>query len=162
MKKAIAATITIFLLGCTTMNDSYNHPTFGGFELEDTDWLASSSTVPFLGYAIDVMLEGTEEKPTDKALKAYETISSNWNETLEKIKEQAFQYYEPYADAFPSVPKLDSAEKLWGTEKVLFINIRSEDEYEVTMRFDWQEEEDDHQITFYIEDGVCETHTVDG
>jgi len=162
MKKAILARITIFLLGCTTMTEFYNHPTLGKMEPGDTDWLASDTIVSFLGYDISVTLEGTKEQPTEEALSAYETISSNWNETLEKINEQAFQFYEPYADAFPSVPKFDSAGKIWGTEKVWFMTIRSIDEYELTMTFDWQEEEDDHMITFYIEGGACETHSVDG
>lgn len=144
------------------MTDSYNHPTLGQMEPEGTDWLATSVTVPFLGYEIDLIMEGDGEKPTKEALEGFETISSSWTETLEKIKDQAYDFYEPYTDAVASVPKFDSPEQLWGTEKILFINIRSVDDYEVTMRFDWQEEEDDHQITFYVEEGVCETYSVDG
>jgi hypothetical protein len=42
------------------------------------------------------------------------------------------------------------------------VRVRSRTDFTVTLRFAWQEAEDLHLITFYIEDGQCLTHSVDG
>jgi len=50
----------------------------------------------------------------------------------------------------------------WGTEEVMSVRVRSKADFEISLRFAWQEAEDPHVVTFYIEDGECLTHSVDG
>ena len=103
-----------------------------------------------------------ESGPTEHALKGFVWLQNEWSEVLELFEEQACQFYAPYADAVPSVPKFETSEQFWETSILLSVRVFSTKTYSVTMRFTWQEDDDPHEITFYVEDGVCLTHTVDG
>ena len=141
----------------------YKHATLGEFYFEDWVWETDQATVPFCDHPIAVCLAGEEDNgPSDDAIAGYEWIVSNWPGVLKIMSDQAFDFYRPYVDAEASVPKFDSPDALWGTERLMSIYINSKDDFTVTMYFDWQKEHDTHEITFYIEQGKCLAHSVDG
>ena len=145
------------------MVDAYIHPRLGELYAEDVDWQTDEVSVPFCDTPIEVCLaDGSDDGPSQAALAGYDWIESNWQQVRDLIQEQAFRFYEPYADAVDGVPAFDAPEQLWGTEVVLSVRVFSKDDFTVTLRFRWQEEEDPHVVTFYVEDGQCETHSVDG
>lgn len=146
------------------MDDTYTHPQLGTLFPEDTDWIASSVTVPFSPEPIEICLASEEEgaEPPHEAIEGYDWVSSHWPEVFRIFEDQAFAFYEPYRDAVPSVPQFDTPGALLGTEQLSSVRVFSKMLFEVSLRFQWQEAEDPHTITFYIEDGVCRTHSVDG
>lgn len=142
---------------------NYSHDDLGLLYRDDVDWNADDVSVPFVENLIGVSLaEGTEDGPSPAALSGYEWIQDNWSAVLSIIREQAFDFYSPYADAFDEVPNIGTPEDLSGTEKLEHLRIFSKDDFEVSLRFDWQVLGDGHEITFYIEDGRCHSHSVDG
>lgn len=145
------------------MDETYNHPKLGTMLPEDTDWIVRAS-VPFASRPIEVCLAGEDEgiAPSSDSLAGYDWISAHWPRVLDLIADQAFDFYEPYRDAVASVPKFESPGAMWGTEVLSSVRVRSKDDFEVSLRFAWQEEDDPHVITFYVEDGRCRTHSVDG
>ena len=143
--------------------DEYQHPKLGPLYQEDVDWQSDESSVSFYDDKIQVCLaEGTDAGPSEKAMRGYEWMEGHWSHVLEIIQEQAFAYYQPMAEADNRIPKIDSPSQLWGTEILLAIRVFSEDDFAVTMRFGWQDNSDPHEITFYVEGGTCNTHSVDG
>lgn len=141
-----------------------SHPTLGPLSQEAEDWwLAENVAVPFASESVSVLFtDGDENGPSAGALAGYEWIASHWNDVLATVEEQAFEFYEPYADAIKNIPVFDKPHDIWGTQVVLHLSIFSKDDYSVTMRFQWQHKNDGHEITFEVEDGRCETHSVDG
>ena len=95
-------------------------------------------------------------------MQGYEWVEANWPEVLNIISDQAFEFYQPYADAVATVPTFDSPKAIWGTEQLINLRIFAKDDFTVSMRFSWQEDQDPHEITFYVEEGQCLTHSVDG
>lgn len=145
------------------VEDSYLHPKLGELYPEDVDWQTDEVSVPFCDNPIAVCLaEGTDDGPSQAALSGYGWIESHWQEVHRLIQEQAFRFYKPYAAAVEGVPTIDGPEQLWGTEVLLSVRVFSKDDFTVTLRFTWQEHEDPHEITFYVEEGRCKTHSVDG
>ena len=146
------------------MEDTFTHPKLGVMFPEDTDWIASEAKVPFAASPIEVCLCGEEGAagPSQEALVAYDWLSSHWADVFRLIEGQAFAFYEPYRDAVSSVPEFASPHLLLGTEEVCGVRVRSKDDFEISLRIAWQEAEDPHVITFYVEDGQCLTHSVDG
>ncbi|GMV79989.1 MAG: hypothetical protein AMXMBFR7_11730 [Planctomycetota bacterium] len=145
------------------MDSTYIHPKLGELYPEDVDWQTDKATVPFSNTPIEVCFaNGSKDGPWPAALTGYDWIESHWSEVLGLIQDQAFDFYSPYADAVAGVPVFASPEKLWGTEELLCVRVSTKDDFEVTLRFKWQEKEDPHVITFYVEKGRCETHSVDG
>ncbi|XAM00386.1 hypothetical protein OT109_03155 [Phycisphaeraceae bacterium D3-23] len=147
---------------------AFHHPSIGHIYLEDEDgdhsmWLASEFRFQRYHEPIDANFDGDLAKPSSKSIKAYDWINANWPVSLQTIQDQAFNdFYKPYAANFKGVPEFESPDQLWGTETVLCLGITDRDNYEITLRFTWQKPKDDHAITFYIEDGRCVTHSVDG
>jgi hypothetical protein len=130
---------------------------------ENFAWQTDEVSVPFAEAAIAVSFTNcSAEGPLEEALSGYDWIEFHWPQVRSLIQEQAFAFYEPYADAVPGVPRFDAADQLWGTEVLLSIELSSKHQFSITMRFEWQEEDDPHQITFYVVDGRCQTHSVDG
>ncbi|MEM8960798.1 MAG: hypothetical protein AAGD38_04905 [Acidobacteriota bacterium] len=145
------------------MEDTFDHPKLGELYPEDVDWQTDEVLVPFYKTAISVCLAGgSDSGPSIAALSGYDWIESHWAEVLKLIQNQAFEFYRPYADAVAGVPVFDSPERLWGTETLLDIRVFAQDDFTVTMRFAWQERGDPHQVAFYVEEGRCDTHSVDG
>lgn len=145
------------------VEDTFVHPRLGELYPEDVDWQTDQVSVPFCKAPIAVCLaDGSDDRPSKEALSGYDWIESHWREVLVLIQDQAFEFYKPYADAVAAVPEFESPEQLWGTEVLLNVRVFSKDEYTVTFRFRWQQEQDPHEITFYVEDGRCKTHSVDG
>ncbi len=145
------------------MEDTFVHSRLGELYPEDVDWQADEVSVPFYKTPIAVCLAaGSDDGPSEAALSGYDWIESHWQEVLGLIQNQAFDFYEPYADAVAGVPAFDSPEQLWGTETLLSVRVFTKDDFTVTMRFTWQKDQDLHEITFHVEDGRCETHSVDG
>lgn len=145
------------------MNSTYTHPELGELYPDDVDWQSDSATVRFSDAPVEVCLaNGTETGPSAVALAGYEWVAANWPQVLRSIENQAFDFYEPYAAGVPGTPGFDSPSELWGTEELLSILVFSKDDFSVSMRFAWQQASDPHIVTFYVENGVCETHSVDG
>lgn len=142
---------------------SYSHNDLGTLYLEDTDWNADEVRVPFADNLIGVSLaNGSENEPSQAALSGYQWIQSNWQGVLSLIQEQTFEFYSPYADAFGGVPSFDTPADLLGSEILQYLRVFDDDKFEITLRFRWQEPDDSHEITFYVEDGRCKSHSVDG
>jgi len=142
---------------------NYSHDDLGLLYLEDVDWNADGVSVPFVENLIGVSLaDGSEDGPSPAALLGYQWIQSNWSAVLSIIQEQAFDFYAPYADAFDEVPGFDGPKDLLGSEKLEYLRIFSKDDFEVSLRFNWQAPGDSHEITFYIEGAKCNSHSVDG
>ncbi|MBA2115491.1 DUF6985 domain-containing protein [Bremerella alba] len=142
---------------------TYKHPELGQFELDFNIWLNEDATPHFVdGEIIVFFANGTEDAPSPESLEGYEWIAANWPQVLSLIEAQVWEYYEPYADNVEGVPKFNSVQEVWGTELLLGLNIVSKIDFEVTLQFEWQADEDDHEITFYVEDGQCDMHSVDG
>jgi hypothetical protein len=146
------------------MEDTFKHPKLGLMFAEDIDWIAMKARVPFSKTPVDVCLGGEEgaDGPSQEALAGYDWLSSHWPEVFRLIEAQAFDFYEPYRDAVPSVPRFGAARLLFGTEEVCGIRVHSKTDFEISTRFAWQEAEDPHVVTFYVEGGKCITHSVDG
>lgn len=146
------------------MEDTFKHPDLGLMFPEDTDWIATKARVPFSRTPVEVCLAGEEEAtgPSDDALAAYDWLSSHWPDVFRVIEGQAFEFYEPYRDAVSSVPHFASPRHLFGTEEVCGVRVWSKSDFTITLRFVWQEAEDPHIITFYVEASECRSHSVDG
>jgi hypothetical protein len=145
------------------LEDAFVHPRLGDLYPEDVDWQTDEVFVPFCKTPIAVCLaDGSDDGPSAAALSGYDWIESHWPEVLELIQDQAFDFYRPYAVAIAGVPAFDSAGQLWGSEVLLGVRVFSNDDFTVTLRFTWQEDQDPHEITFFVEEGRCETHSVDG
>lgn len=146
------------------MEDTFVHPQLGRMLPEDTDWIAPKAKVPFAASSIEVCLGGEEgaNGPSDEALAAYDWLSSHWPDVFRLIEGQAFGFYEPYRAAFTRVPHFASSHLLLGTEEVCSVRVHTKSDFEVSLRFTWQEADDPHIVTFYVEDGQCLTHSVDG
>lgn len=145
------------------MAETYIHPTLGELYPEDVDWQTDEVAVPFCDTPIEVCLaDGSDEGPSESALSGYDWVESHWQEVLTLIQDQAFAFYTPYAEAVEGIPSFDKPEQLWGTEMLLCVRVFSKDYFSVSLRFSWQENEDPHDITFYVEGGACLTHSVDG
>ena len=145
------------------MTDTYDHQKLGELYPEDVDWQTDAVSVPFSDTAIEVCLaDGSDEGPSQDALAGYEWLESHWQQVRGLIQEQAFDYYEPYAETVDGVPSFETPEELWGTEVVLSVRVSSKADFTVTLRFTWQEDDDPHDVTFYVENGGCTTHSVDG
>lgn len=145
------------------MQNEFIHHKLGKLYLEDVDWQTDEASVPFCKTPVEVCLAGgSETGPSQAALSGYDWIESHWQKVLVLMQDQAFDFYEPYADAVASVPVIDTSTQLWGTESILNVRVFAKDDFSVTMRFTWQEDEDPHEVTFYVEDGKCEVHSVDG
>ena len=145
------------------MEEKYIHPKLGGLYQEDVDWQTDEVTVSFCKAPIGVCLaNGSDDGPSAMALDGFEWVETHWDEVLAIIQDQAFEFYDPYFDAFEDIPKFDSANDLWGTGILLYLRLFSKTDFTVSMRFAWQKEEDSHQVTFEVEEGECFTHTVDG
>jgi hypothetical protein len=142
---------------------NYSHNELGALYLEDTDWNVDDVSVPFVKNVIGVSLAaGSENGPSLAALSAYQWIQSNWPAVLSLLQEQAFEFYLPYAHAFEGVPCFDTPTDMLGSEILQYLRVFNKDDFEITFRFGWQEPGDDHEITFYVEDGTCKSHSVDG
>lgn len=145
------------------MEDTFIHPRLGELYPEDVDWHTDEVSVPYCKTSIAVCFAGgTDDGPSEAAISGYDWIESHWSEVLGLVQDQAFDFYGPYADAVTGVPVFDAPEQLWGTETVLSVRVFAKDDFTVTMRFSWQEEQDPHEVTFYVEDSRCDTHSVDG
>ena len=145
------------------MTNTFNHPSLGELYPEDVDWCTDAVAAPFSTTPIQVCLaEGSETGPSDIALAGYGWLETHWMDVQKLMESQAYSFYEPYAESVSSIPRFGSADELWGTETVLNVSVFAADNFTVTLRFEWQEEDDPHEITFYIEGGKCETHSVDG
>ena len=142
---------------------TFTHSPLGELYPEDVDWCADDASVSFHSSRVHVCLaEGTENGPSDSALAGYEWIAANWEQVKAMIESQPFEFYQPYADAVAEVPRFESPSELWGTEELTGLRVFARDDFSVTMRFRWQEESDPHEVTFYVEGGLCVTHSVDG
>ena len=142
---------------------NYSHDDLGSLYLEDLDWNAEDVSVPFVENLIGVSLaDGSENGPSRAALSGYQWIQSNWQAVLSLIQEQAFEFYSPYVDAFDGVPGFRTPKDLLGSERLQYLRVFGKDDFEITLRFDWQEPGDGHEITFYVEGGRCNSHSVDG
>ena len=173
---SLAAVLLLSASGCDTgidstvgtasedhMEGTFVHPRLGELYPEDVDWQTDEVSVAFSKTPIAVCLaDGPDDGPSQAALSGYDWLESNWPEVLRLIQDQAFEFYESYADAVAGVPPFNTPEQLWGSESLLSVRVFSKDDFTVTMRFIWQEDQDPHEITFYVEDGGCETHSVDG
>ena len=145
------------------MRSGFVHPILGELYPEDVDWQTDETIVPFSGEPIAVCLaEGSSAGPSAEASAGFDWIAANWSSVLTLIQSQAFQFYEPYLEAVPGTPDFQEPEQIWGTEILSSVRVTAEDEFEVTMRFVWQADADPHEVTFYVENGQCESHTVDG
>jgi len=142
---------------------NYSHSDLGLLYLEDTDWNVDDVSVPFVENLIGVSLaNGSENEPSLTALSGYQRIQNNWPAVLSLLQEQAFEFYLPYAHAFEGVPRFDTPIDLLGSEMLQYLRVFNKDDFEITLRFKWQEPDDSHEITFYVEDGKCKSHSVDG
>lgn len=142
----------------------YQHPVIGEMFDEDNDWIAENVSLAISGRSVQVVLaQGESTGPSQDALYGFDWIVSNWEEVLNIIENQAFErFYRPYTDAVSGVPQFDSPDQLWGSEILLGIQVSTENHFAITLRFNWQQLDDKHEITFYVEDGKCQTHSVDG
>jgi hypothetical protein len=142
---------------------NYSHDDLGSLYLEDDDWNAEDISVPFVETSVCVSLaDGSKNGPSRAALSGYQWIQGNWQAVLSLIQEQAFEFYSPYADAFDGVPGFHTPKDLLGSERLQYLRIFGKDHFEITLRFDWQEPGDTHEITFYVDGGRCNSHSVDG
>lgn len=142
---------------------SYIHADLGSLHREDVDWNAEDVIVPFAESRIGVSLaDGSESGPSRAALFGYKWIQSNWQGVLSLIQKQVFEFYSPYADAFDGVPEFNTPRDLLRSARLRYLRIFGKDDFELTLRFDWQEPGDSHEVTFYVEGGKCGTHSVDG
>ena len=142
---------------------NYAHNEIGQLYLDDTDWNADEVSVPFAENEIGVSLaDGSKDGPSPAALSGYQWIKSNWQSALALIQDQCFEFYSPYAEAFEAVPGFATPADLLGSEILQYLRIFDKDDFEITLRFTWQEPDDNHEITFYVESGHCESHSVDG
>lgn len=170
------AIIPLVIFGCGNKSDGqsnskpsegdfvfFNHPVLGELYPEDVDWCTDEADVSFHESPVQVCLaNGSEDGPSDSANAGYNWIAGNWREVLQTIEQQAFEFYRPYADAVTAVPRFAHPSDLWGTERLLSLRIFAAGDFTVTLRFDWQDPSDPHEITFYVEGGACITHTADG
>lgn len=141
----------------------YNHPKLGELYWEEGTWCNEQATVSMSSVPICVFLDGGgSEAPSDTALAGYDWIQSHWSEVLQLIQEQASDFYEPYADAMTGVPRFEDPTQIWGTEVLLTLRVKSKETFTVSMRFTWQETSDPHDVTFYVSDSRCVSHSVDG
>ncbi|MDJ0710805.1 MAG: hypothetical protein QNJ14_10460 [Woeseiaceae bacterium] len=141
----------------------FTHPVLGELYPEDIDWCVDEAAVPFHASRVHICLaEGGEDAPSDSANAGFDWIAANWKQVQKLIEQQAFEFYRPYADAVATVPKFAAPNELWGTDRLVSLRVYSVDDFSVTLRFDWQEDSDPHEVTFYVERGICETHSVDG
>jgi len=142
---------------------NYSHDNLGSMYLEDVDWNADDVSVQFVENLVGVSLaDGSENGPSRAALSGYQWIQSNWQAVLSLIQEQAFEFYSPYKGAFDGVPGFQTPKDLLGSERLQYLRVFGKDDFEITLRFDWQEPGDCHEITFYVEGGRCNSHSVDG
>lgn len=145
------------------MTMTFDHPRLGVLLQDDVDWLAEDVHVPFCAGRVEVCLgAGTDDGPSQAALAGYDWIEAEWPSVLALIQEQAFEFYSPYSDAVDGLPVFAAPADLWGSEQPVSIRVFAKDEFDVTLRFVWQEAADPHVVTFYVENGRCRTHSVDG
>ncbi|GAA4439765.1 DUF6985 domain-containing protein [Bremerella cremea] len=143
--------------------DKYQHPSLGTLFLEDDQWLTEEGEVTFVDEVIRIVFaRGTEEGPSDASLEGFEWIDANWSKVLTLIEDQAFEFYQSYDNSVEEFPEFAKPADIWGSEYLLGLRIFSPEEFEVTLQFDWQEEDDEHEITFYIEEGECNSYSRDG
>lgn len=144
------------------------HPKFGSIFLEDeygdySMWLASECRFQHYTGPIDISFAGDLIRPRAEAIQACDWADENWNDVLKLIESEAYtRFYKPYADHFKGVPKYASPDQLWGTETLLGMGFKDRNDFSITLQFQWQQPGDDHQITFYVEEGKCVSHSVDG
>ena len=176
MRYIILASVVVWLTGCSGSDThpdrqtdmggkvaTYVHPTLDELYPEAGGWQADEASVPFSSSPIEVWLAGgSGSGPSEAALSGYDWLQSHWEHVRGMIQDEAFRFYESYADAVAGVPTFDDPEQLWGTEVLLSIDVFSKDRFSVTLRFAWQKDEDPHEVTFYVEDGRCRTHSADG
>ncbi len=142
---------------------NFSHDDLGSLLFEDGDWNTEAVSVPFVESLIGVSLaDGSENGPSSAALSGYQWVQGNWQTVLSLIQEQMSDFYSPYADAYGEVPDFETPEDLSASGRLQYLRIFNKDDFEITLRFDWQVPGDSHEITFYIEDGRCNSHSVDG
>lgn len=139
-----------------------NHPQLGTIIYSPGGWQVEH-------YKIDrfdniwCILEGTIESPSQNAINACLWAQDNWDQIFNLIAQTAFEdVYKPYADSPFDVPQINSAEELKPAARLSGFSFKTQNTFELTLRFTWQDPNDDHLISFHIEDGTCIGTSFDG
>ena len=91
MLRIVSLLLLLAFTSCTKMDDTFTHPELGTMLPEDTDWIASTVTVPFASHPIEVCLASREmaSAPPHEALEGYDWIASHWPEVFQIFQKQA-------------------------------------------------------------------------
>ena len=141
---------------------SISHPELGEIYYSHTLWHTDHCQIGRFNH-IECTLDGNTHSPDQDAIEACLWARDNWEHIFGLIAKTAYNdVYEPYTDAPFDVPQIDSAEALEPTIELLGLSFTSKNTFEVSMRFTWQDANDDHLITFYVEHDTCTGVSIDG
>jgi hypothetical protein len=84
-----------------------------------------------------------------------------WDHVKADLSLQLFELCENYHDDAGEMPVKDPYQ-IWDTMVDARVLVRSSGTLELCTRFSWQDPEDGHWTTFYVEDGQVRGHSVDG
>src|SRR5262249_31572142 len=127
---------------------------------DDGGWWCRRGVELHEGFRADVWLGPSDRPPEQKALDGYHALLRDWPSLRHSLQEDAFELEKNYFD--DRVPRGATAGNVWATMVDPTISCVSPGEYELTVTFSWQSEDDGHTVTFYVEGGVARGSSVDG
>jgi hypothetical protein len=141
----------------------FDHPVLGKMRLDsDVDWLAENVVLESIGQTpMDVSLQGDATGPDPDSLETLDWILQNMGSVREILQGELYGIYEAYRDAGRTDAHLEGPSDLWGTETCIQLGVTGKMNFDMTCVFSWQEKRDDHQVSVYVEDGVCTSSSVD-
>ncbi len=139
-----------------------DHPVFGSVFMDtDSSWFAE--TVDPLGCKgrPSVSIDGNESGPAEGSVATYHRLRSEWDSIGPLVAEVLLELNHNYFSEEPAM-MLNAAEDVWPTAKLLSMSVAPDGRFDLTYVFDWQDSQDDHQVTVYFENWACKGSSIDG
>jgi hypothetical protein len=138
------------------------HPQLGEMRSRDGKSWRTVRETPFADQPCIVTVSGGEEGPSQEGLGWLRELSERYGEIQRLVEPHLFELYENYRSEEDEA-SLDTSEQLWATATLEGMSAETPSRSaSFTYRFSWQDPEDGHLLTVYLDEWEVVGTSVDG
>lgn len=139
-----------------------DHPVFGKMTWESRSGWHVGEVAPIgCRGKPSLSVAGYEKGPMPECVATYQRLRDDWSSIANKVAADIFQLNQNYFSN-ELAHGMKSAAEVWDSSELLAIAISAEGEFSLTYRFDWQDPNDDHEVTMCFEKWVPAGSSIDG